>query len=62
MKTTGREKEKSIIKNSFGQSHEFIKRVVREGDIAIDATAGNGGDTLFLAGLTGILVQKVLQQ
>ncbi len=48
-----REKEKSIIKNSLGQSHEFIRKAVKEGDTVIDATAGNGGDTLFLAKLVG---------
>lgn len=48
-----RSKEKNIIKNSLGQSHEFIKKVLKEGDVAIDATAGNGGDTVFLAKLVG---------
>lgn len=45
--------EKNIIKNSLGQSHEFVKKCVTEGDIVIDATAGNGGDTLFLSELVG---------
>ena len=53
MKGVNREKEKSIIKNSLGQSHEFTRKAVREGDTVVDATAGNGGDTLFLAGLVG---------
>ena len=34
-------------------THEFLKRYVKEGDVCIDATMGNGGDTLFLAGLVG---------
>jgi len=42
-----------IIKNSLYQSHEIIKRVVKEGDIVVDATAGNGNDTAFLASLVG---------
>jgi len=42
-----------IIKNSLYQSHEIIKSVVEEGDIVIDATAGNGNDTAFLASLVG---------
>ena len=42
-----------IIKNSLGQSHEMVKQVVVPGDTVIDATAGNGNDTLFLAQLVG---------
>lgn len=45
--------EKSITKNSLYQSHEFIKMAVKTGDVVIDATAGNGGDTVFLAKLVG---------
>lgn len=30
-----------------------VAEIVREGDIAVDATAGNGRDTLFLARLVG---------
>ncbi len=48
-----RTKEKSILRNSLGQSHEIIMKAVGEGDTVIDATAGNGGDTLFLAELAG---------
>lgn len=33
-------------------SKELLKQVVTPGDLAIDATAGNGHDTLFLAELT----------
>jgi tRNA G37 N-methylase Trm5 len=43
----------TVLKNSLGQSHDIIKRVVKEGDSVIDATAGNGNDTLFLASLVG---------
>jgi tRNA A58 N-methylase Trm61 len=32
---------------------EILKPMIREGDLAIDATAGNGHDTLFLAGSVG---------
>ncbi|MDP4181485.1 MAG: class I SAM-dependent methyltransferase [Bacillota bacterium] len=42
-----------IIKNCLGQSHDIACRVVKEGDLVIDATAGNGNDTAFLAGLVG---------
>jgi predicted methyltransferase len=31
----------------------FIGQVLKSGDIAVDATAGNGNDTLFLARLVG---------
>lgn len=41
------------IKNSLGQSHDLISSLVKEGDIVVDATAGNGNDTLFLAKLVG---------
>lgn len=43
----------STIKNSLGQCHEILEKLIREGDIVIDATAGNGNDTVFLAGLVG---------
>lgn len=43
----------SVIKNSLGQSHEIIKKLVMPGDIVIDATAGNGNDTVMLANLVG---------
>lgn len=42
-----------VIKNSLGQSHDIVKSIVRQGDSVIDATAGNGNDTLFLAELVG---------
>ncbi|MGE4283462.1 MAG: class I SAM-dependent methyltransferase [Clostridia bacterium] len=44
-----------ILKNSLGISHEIVGKVVRAGDIVVDATAGNGSDTLFLAKLVGEL-------
>lgn len=34
-------------------ARELLTRVVSEGDIAVDCTAGNGHDTLFLTRLTG---------
>lgn len=34
-------------------SHQLISSVVKEGDIVVDATAGNGNDTLFMANLVG---------
>lgn len=34
-------------------AHRFVRSIVRKGDHCIDATAGNGHDTLYLAGLVG---------
>jgi len=42
-----------ILQQALAQSHEYARKVVREGDTVIDATCGNGYDTLFLAGLVG---------
>ena len=33
--------------------HHFMKEHVKQGDLCIDATAGNGNDTLFLCQLVG---------
>jgi len=41
------------IANSLTQSHQYIERFVEQGDIVIDATCGNGNDTIFLAKLVG---------
>jgi len=46
-------RNKDVIKNSLGQSHEFIEKAVKPGDTVVDATAGNGNDTVFLAKLVG---------
>jgi 16S rRNA C1402 N4-methylase RsmH len=35
------------------QARTFLKEVIPEGGTAVDATAGNGYDTLFLTGCTG---------
>ena len=34
-------------------AHEQVRSIVRRGDVVIDATAGNGHDTLFLLELVG---------
>jgi len=36
-----------------GLAHEVVRSVLKSGDRAIDGTAGNGHDTLFLAQLVG---------
>lgn len=42
-----------LLKNSLSISHELVSKIVHEGDIVVDATMGNGNDTLFLANLVG---------
>lgn len=42
-----------LLSNSLAISHELIRKVVRQGDNVVDATAGNGNDTLLLARLVG---------
>lgn len=32
-------------------THQFLKQYIKEGNLVVDATMGNGGDTLFLAEL-----------
>ncbi|MBS0204378.1 MAG: class I SAM-dependent methyltransferase [Planctomycetes bacterium] len=47
------------------QAHELIRTVIKPGDIAIDATAGNGHDTQFLAeavGPTGMVFSFDIQE
>ena len=34
-------------------THDFLRKYIGEGNICIDATAGNGNDTEFLCGLVG---------
>jgi tRNA G37 N-methylase Trm5 len=41
------------IKNATDTAREIIKNSVKPNDTVIDATAGNGNDTLLLAGLVG---------
>ncbi len=43
----------SILKNSLLQSHQLVESIIKPGDYVVDATAGNGNDTVFLAGLVG---------
>ena len=42
-----------VLRSARWLAHEVLKEVISPGDTVIDATAGNGHDTLFLAGLTG---------
>jgi len=42
-----------LLKNALDISHRIIEKAVAKGDVVVDATAGNGNDTLFLAKLVG---------
>lgn len=42
-----------LLSNSLAISHELVEKVVKQGDTVVDATMGNGNDTLFLARLVG---------
>ncbi len=42
-----------VLNNALAQSHKYVEKAVKPGDIVIDATAGKGRDTLFLAKLVG---------
>lgn len=42
-----------LLLSALEFSHNLLKETVREGDVVIDATAGNGNDTVLLATLVG---------
>ena len=42
-----------MLKTSLRYSHDLLKEVIELGDRVVDATMGNGNDTLFLAQLVG---------
>ncbi|MFC0611479.1 class I SAM-dependent methyltransferase [Scopulibacillus daqui] len=42
-----------MIKGAVEFSHHCLSKVIQPGDTVVDATAGNGHDTLFLAKLVG---------
>lgn len=43
----------AVIKNSLGQCHDILEKLIKLGDTVVDATAGNGYDTAFLSNLVG---------
>lgn len=47
------EQERYTLRNARHLAADYIRRTVREGDTVVDATMGNGGDTLFLAEIVG---------
>ena len=42
-----------VLKNARYLAADVMRRALRPGDVAVDATMGNGHDTLFLAQLVG---------
>jgi ubiquinone/menaquinone biosynthesis C-methylase UbiE len=38
-----------ILNNALETSREYVKKAAKQGDAAVDATAGRGRDTLFLS-------------
>ena len=44
---------KNFLTNSMNLAKEIAIKKLQEGDIAVDATMGNGNDTVFLANLVG---------
>ena len=42
-----------MLKTALHFSHQLLKECVKNGDTVVDATMGNGHDTLFLAELVG---------
>lgn len=45
--------ERMITRNAVAYAHMLLRQHLRPGDVAIDATAGNGFDTLMLAECVG---------
>lgn len=43
----------SFRKSILATAHAWLQSVIEPGDTVVDATAGNGHDTVFLAGLVG---------
>lgn len=41
------------LQSALNFSHTLLKEIVKPGDIVVDATAGKGNDTLYLAQLVG---------
>lgn len=40
-------------KFAYKTAHDFLKKFITSGDLVIDATCGNGNDTLFLSNIVG---------
>jgi len=42
-----------MLKNIIPYAHDLLKNSIREGDTVVDATCGNGNDTVLLSNLVG---------
>lgn len=47
------QEERYVLRNARHLAADYMRRTIREGDVVVDATMGNGKDTLFLAELVG---------
>lgn len=47
------EQERYVLRNARYLAADYMRRTLKEGDAAVDATMGNGKDTLFLCELVG---------
>ena len=47
------EQERFVLRNARHLAADYMMRTVRQGDTVVDATMGNGKDTLFLCDLVG---------
>ena len=45
--------ERFILKNARHLAARYVEEILRPGDVAVDATMGNGKDTQFLCELVG---------
>ena len=45
--------DRFVLRNARHLAADYMTRTLREGDVAVDATMGNGHDTQFLCGLVG---------
>ena len=48
-----RQEDRFVLRNARHLAADYMRRTIREGDTVVDATMGNGKDTLFLAELVG---------
>ncbi len=47
------DRDRNLVRNALGQVHDYLRRALRPGDTVVDATCGNGRDTVLCAGLVG---------
>jgi len=47
------EQDRYVLRNARHLAADYMIRSVREGDVVVDATMGNGKDTMFLCDLVG---------